>query len=252
MRASSSQHTQVCLSVIVPVYNEIASVDRLLAAVRAVAISKEIIIVDDGSSDGTRDRLRALSNVEDLTVLFHRTNVGKGAAIRTALRYATGTYVVIQDADLEYDPRDYTALLRPLQEGRANVVYGVRTDSSRRGVAFFLGARLLTALTNVLYFVHIHDEASCYKAFRRSLLNTIPLECTRFEFCPEITAKLCRMHQRIVEVPIQYRPRTARDGKKLTIRDGWTAIWTLCRWRIATQKRLSTSRAGSLDIDLCE
>ncbi|MFZ0760866.1 MAG: glycosyltransferase family 2 protein, partial [Candidatus Sulfotelmatobacter sp.] len=179
-------------------YNEHAHVDELLQAIHASPVKKEIIIVDDGSTDGTREKLQTmpLANNNDVTVVFHEKNCGKGAAIRTALEYARGEYVLIQDSDLEYDPQDYPALLRPLVQRQANVVYGVRPDRPERGLRFFLGAKLLTHLTNLLYSAGIHDEATCYKVFRRSLLAQIGLECDRFEFCPEVTAKLCRMGEK--------------------------------------------------------
>jgi dolichol-phosphate mannosyltransferase len=222
-----------CVSVIVPVYNEIANLDELLRAVLASPVKKQVIIVDDGSTDGTREKLNSLDAIEGVTVVFHEKNCGKGASIRTALSYAQGEYVLIQDSDLEYDPQDYPALLRPLQEGRANVVYGVRPDRPERGLRFFLGAKLLTHLANFLYAAKIHDEATCYKVFRRSALARIKLECERFEFCPEVTAKLCRIGERIAEVPISYNPRSAVEGKKIRHSDGWHAIWTLVRYRFA-------------------
>src|SRR5579864_7288310 len=226
-----------CVSVIVPVYNEATHVDELLQAIQASPVKKEIIIVDDGSSDGTREKLQALPPLEDVTIVFHEKNCGKGAAIRTALGYARGEYVLIQDSDLEYDPRDYPALLQPLEEHRANVVYGVRPDRPERGLRFFLGAKLLTHLTNLLYRAGIHDEATCYEVVRRSLLAQIRLECQRFEFCPEVTAKLCRMGEKIAEVPISYNPRSAVEGKKIRHSDGWFAIWTLLRYRLLPRRR---------------
>jgi dolichol-phosphate mannosyltransferase len=220
-----------CVSVIVPVYNEAAHVDELLQAIHASPVKKEIIIVDDGSTDGTREKLQAMPLADDVTVVFHETNCGKGAAIRTALEYARGEYILIQDSDLEYDPQDYPALLRPLELRQANVVYGMRPDRPERGLRFFLGAKLLTYLTNLLYGAGIHDEATCYKVFRRSLLAQIDLQCHRFEFCPEVTAKLCRLNEKISEVSIRYTPRSAGEGKKIRHSDGWLAIWTLLRYR---------------------
>ena len=228
---------QGCVSVIVPVYNEAANLDELLRAIPASPVKKEIIIVDDGSTDGTREKLRALPPLDDVTIVFHEKNCGKGAAIRTALAYARGEYVLIQDSDLEYDPGDYPALLQPLEEHRANVVYGVRPDRPERGLRFFLGAKLLTHLTNLLYGAGIHDEATCYKVVRRSLLAGMRLECRRFEFCPEVTAKLCRMGEKIAEVPISYHPRSAVEGKKIRHSDGWQAIWTLIRYRFVPPSR---------------
>jgi dolichol-phosphate mannosyltransferase len=232
------------VSVIVPVYNEVAHVDELLQAIHASPVKKEIIIVDDGSTDGTREKLRSMALSDDVTVIFHKKNCGKGAAIRTALDYARGEYVLIQDSDLEYDPQDYPALLRPLQEGRANVVYGVRPDRPERGLRFFLGAKLLTHLTNLLYGAGIHDEATCYKLFRRSLISKIRLDCNRFEFCPEVTAKLSRMGEKIAEVPIRYQPRSTGEGKKIRHSDGWLAIWTLFRYRFGRADWVSSKEAN--------
>ncbi len=226
-----------CVSVIVPVYNEVAHVDELLRAIQASPVKKEIIIVDDGSTDGTREKLRAMPLANDVTIVFHEKNCGKGAAIRTALAYARGEYILIQDSDLEYDPQDYPALLRPLEQRQSNVVYGVRPDRPERGLRFFLGAKFLTHLVNLLYGAGIHDEATCYKVFRRSLIDRVDLECRRFEFCPEVTAKLCRMGEKIAEVPISYVPRTAGEGKKIRHADGWLAIWTLLRYRFLPHPR---------------
>lgn len=232
------------VSVIVPIYNEAEHVERLLQAIHASPVPKEIVIVDDGSTDGTREKLRALPPRHDVTISFHQRNCGKGAAIRTALSYARGEYILIQDSDLEYDPQDYPALLRPLQEGKANVVYGVRPDRPERGLDFYLGAKFLTHLTNFLYGAGIHDEATCYKVFRRSVLASLALECHRFEFCPEVTAKLCRLGEKIAEVPVSYTPRSQRQGKKLRHSDGWIAIWTLLRLRFASRRKLLSSPEG--------
>ncbi|HVN21473.1 MAG TPA: glycosyltransferase family 2 protein [Dongiaceae bacterium] len=232
-----------CVSVIVPVYNEAAHLEELLRAVQESPVKKEIIVVDDGSSDGTREKLQGFPPMEGLTVVFHERNCGKGASIRTALSYARGEYVLIQDSDLEYDPQDYPSLLRPLEEGQANVVYGVRPDRPERGLRFFLGAKLLTHLTNFLFHTNIHDEATCYKVFRRTLLMRMELDCRRFEFCPEVTAKLCRLGERIAEVPISYHPRSAEEGKKIRHSDGWLAVWTLVRYRFTPQNRWLRHRA---------
>jgi dolichol-phosphate mannosyltransferase len=220
-----------CVSVIVPVYNEVTHLEELLRAVLASPVKKEIIVVDDGSTDGTRQKLQGIPQTDEVTIVFHERNCGKGASIRTALHYARGEYVLIQDSDLEYDPQDYPALLQPLQDRNVNVVYGVRPDRPERGLRFFLGAKFLTYLTNLLYGTNLHDEATCYKVFRRSLLGQIRLQCQRFEFCPEVTAKVCRMGERIEEVPISYHPRSAAEGKKIRHSDGWLAIWTLIRYR---------------------
>lgn len=233
-----------CVSVIVPVYNEVVHLEELLQAVHDSPVKKEIIVVDDGSTDGTREKLQALPPRSDVTIVFHERNCGKGASIRTALEYARGEYVLIQDSDLEYDPRDYPALLAPLRERQANVVYGVRPDRPERGLRFFLGAKFLTHLTNLLYRAGIHDEATCYKVFRRSVLQGVKLECRRFEFCPEVTAKFCRMGEKIEEVPISYNPRSAVEGKKIRHSDGWLAIWTLLRYRFVPLARFSKTNSG--------
>jgi glycosyltransferase involved in cell wall biosynthesis len=184
----------------------------------AVAVFKEIIVVDDGSTDGTRGLLSKLAPASNV----NERNRGKGAAIRSALASASGEFVVIQDADLEYDPSDLPALIAPLAAGETNVVYGVRQhDSAARGLALFMGARMLTVLTNLLYGCRIHDAATCYKAFRRTLLNRIVLDRDGFDFCPEVTAKICRLGNEIREVPIAYHPRSATQGKKLRLSDGF-------------------------------
>jgi dolichol-phosphate mannosyltransferase len=236
-QAATNDRWKGYVSVIVPVYNEAAHLDELLHAIHASPVKKEIILVDDGSTDGTREKLQALPPIDGFTVVFHEKNYGKGAAIRTALAYARGEYVLIQDSDLEYDPQDYPRLLRPLEAGNANVVYGVRPDRPERGLRFFLGAKLLTHLTNLLYRASIHDEATCYKVVRRSLLAQLQLQCRRFEFCPEVTAKLCRIGEKIAEVPISYTPRSATEGKKIRHSDGWLAIWTLIRYRFLPRRR---------------
>ena len=230
-----------CVSVLVPIYNEVDHVDELLQRIHASPVDKEIIIIDDGSTDGTREKLVNLPPSAEVMVIFHQQNCGKGAAIRTGLNYARGEYVLIQDSDLEYDPQDYPVLLEPLQAGRANVVYGVRRDHPGRGLRFFLGARLLTHLANLLYGCGIHDEATCYKVFRRSVLQQLKLKCRRFEFCPEVTAKLSRLGEKIAEVPVKYNPRTADEGKKIRHSDGWLAIWTLIRFRFSRRRYLVAS-----------
>jgi glycosyltransferase involved in cell wall biosynthesis len=229
--ASSAVGVKGWLSVIIPVYNESRCVATLLEMVKRVPVPKEIIVVDDGSTDGTRETLLGLMHDPQVHVIFHDRNRGKGAAIRTGIRHAVGEYIIIQDSDLEYDPADYPALLEPLKSGGANVVYGVRPDRPQRGMSFFLGAKFLTWFTNFLYGCHIRDEATGYKVFRASLLKRIPLHGNRFEFCPEVTAKVCRMGERIQEVPISYDPRPKGAGKKIKWTDGLDAIWTLMRYR---------------------
>lgn len=235
-----------CVSIIIPVYNEINAVSRMLQRVDDSKVHKQIIVVDDGSTDGTREALVQAQRDFAVTLVFHKENLGKGAAIRSGLRHAHGEFLLIQDADLEYDPEDYPLLLEPLRQGVANVVYGVRPDRPERGFFYYRGAKFLTSLANLLYRCNIRDEATCYKAFRRTTLNQVRLECRRFEFCPEVTAKLSRIGEKIWEVPISYNPRTAKDGKKIRWSDGFMAAWTLVRYRIEPRGRFTRSRAKKI------
>ena len=220
------------LSVIMPVYNEKRTLPAILEKVCAVDIPKEVIVVDDGSTDGTTELLEGIGQkYPDVSVIHHETNRGKGAAIRTALKQVRGHVVVIQDGDLEYEPEDYHKLLAPIREGRAEVVYGSRVLGRGRKsyVRYYLGGRLLSFIVNWLYGAHITDEPTCYKAFTRKVLTEVNLESTRFEFCPEVTAKVLKLGYRIHEVPISYRPRTMQEGKKIRWKDGLVALWTLLR-----------------------
>ncbi|MBM4464073.1 MAG: glycosyltransferase family 2 protein [Chloroflexi bacterium] len=216
-----------------PVYNEQETLAEILARVRAVDLEKEIVVVDDGSTDGTRDVLREEEKKGDLKVFYHQVNKGKGAAVRTGLEHASGSFIIIQDADLEYDPCDYPKLLQPILEGQAEVVYGSRFLVFRETMFFLqaLGNKFLTLLTNLLYGTALSDMETCYKAFRAEVIKSIPLRSRRFEFEPEITAKLLKRGYRIHEVPISYQGREYHEGKKLTWRDGVTALWTLIKYR---------------------
>lgn len=225
------------LSVIMPVYNEAGTIAEIVRRVLAVPLPKELIIVDDGSTDGTREFLKQLSP-DVATVLFHERNQGKGAAIRTALEHASGEIVIIQDADLEYDPNDYPALVRPIVEGTAQVVFGsrvLRRDNPYSHLRFYLGGRLLSLIANLLYDIHITDEPTCYKVFRREVIKGLNLQCRRFEFCPEVTAKVARRGIPIHEVPIRYSPRMLDQGKKISWKDGLYAIWILIKYRLARE-----------------
>ena len=220
------------LTVVIPVYNEKNSLLEIIRRVQAVPIEKEIILVDDFSTDGTRDVLRDLERRE-FKVLYHEKNQGKGAALRTGFQRATGQFVIVQDADLEYDPNDYSKLLQPILDGRADVVYGSRFSGQRKNMTSLhtLGNLFLTGVTNLFYRTSITDMETCYKLFRRETIQGIRIECNRFNFEPEVTAKLLKRRLRIVEVPISYSGRSASEGKKITWRDGFSAVWTLIKYR---------------------
>lgn len=216
------------LSVIIPVYNERDNIERLLQAVKAVKVKKEIIIVDDFSNDGTRDYLKKLSDVK---VLFHEKNMGKGASIRTGLKHANGDVVIIQDADLEYSPEEYTRLLKPISAGFSKAVYGSRILGKGKFLKkSYLANRVLTLLTNLIFQGHITDMETCYKMVDRRLLQSVGLVSSRFEIEPEITCKLLKKKIKILEVPVSYYGRKA--GKKIGVRDGIQAIWNIIKWKI--------------------
>jgi glycosyltransferase involved in cell wall biosynthesis len=223
------------LSVIVPVFNERNTVAEIVRRMRSVdlPIEREIVMVDDGSDDGTRD---VLTQLQDSTVRIvkHPLNRGKGAAIRTGLEHATGDVVLVQDADLEYDPEDWPKLLAPVLKGRARVVYGSRFTGERRNMLFlhWVGNRFLSLVTNVLYNSTLSDMETCYKLFERDVLDGVQLRADRFDFEPEFTAKILRRGIRIYEVPISYAGREPYEGKKITWRDGVTALWTLVKYRL--------------------
>jgi glycosyltransferase involved in cell wall biosynthesis len=222
------------LSVIVPVFDERNTVVEIVRRMRAVdlPVDLEIVIVDDGSTDGTRDVLRQLAD-STVRVINHDVNRGKGSAIRTGLEHVTGDLVLVQDADLEYDPEDWTKLLAPILRGKARVVYGSRFTGERRNMLFlhWVGNRFLSLVTNVLYNTTLSDMETCYKLFDRRLLDGITLRAERFEFEPEVTAKVLRQGVRIYEVPISYTGREFDEGKKITWRDGFVALWTLVKYR---------------------
>lgn len=224
------------LSVIIPVYNEKDTIIEIIDKVKEVRIPKEIIIVDDGSTDGTRQLLEKIDDPE-IKVLFHEKNYGKGHAIRTGIKAVTKDIVIIQDADLEYNPREYPALLKPIVTNKAEVVYGSRwLKKGLNKVPFNLfrfGRWFLTCLTNLLYGASITDEPCCYKVFKTEVLKGISLECEGFEFCPEVTAKVLKKGYKIYEVPISYSPRTLKEGKKIKYSDGVTAVFTLLKYRFS-------------------
>lgn len=224
------------LSVAIPAFNERDTLRELLAQVRAVPVRKEIILVDDGSTDGTREILQ--NEIEgkypDVRVFYHPENRGKGAAICTAITHATGDYLIVQDADLEYDPNEYLKLLPLLESGQADVVYGSRFLGSiqKMRLTNLIANKLLTWGTNLLYpGSGVTDEATCYKVFRLDLLKSLALKSRRFDFCPEVTAKVLKRGHKIHEVPIHYVARTEQQGKKIRWTDGFDALWTLIKYR---------------------
>ncbi len=224
------------LSVVVPVYNERNTLVEILRRMRAVelpdSVEREIIVVDDGSTDGTRDVLKQLGD-STVRVILHPQNRGKGAAVRTGFEASTGEYVLVQDADLEYDPEDWPRLLRPIIRGRARVVYGSRFTGERRNMLFlhWVGNRFLSLVTNVLYNTTLSDMETCYKVIDRNLVNELSLHADKFDIEPEITAKILRRGIRIYEVPISYAGREFDEGKKITWRDGFAALQTLVKYR---------------------
>ena len=227
------------LSVLIPVYNEVRTLTQLLDRVRDVEIKKEIILVDDCSTDGTRDLLRDQieGKYADVKVFYHNVNMGKGAAIRSAIAQATGDYMIVQDADLEYDPREYYTLMEPLLDGRADVVFGSRFlgGGAHRVHLYWhrLGNGFLTMLSNMLTNLNLTDMEVCYKVFKSDVLKSIDLKCNRFDFEPEITAKVAKKHYRVYEVPISYSGRDYSEGKKIGWRDGVQAIWTIIKYRFS-------------------
>ena len=221
------------LSVVIPVFNEIRTIEEILRRVQAVEFDKEIIVVDDGSTDGTRDLLRGIEE-KNVKVLLHEANGGKGAAIRTGLGHVEGDVVIIQDADLEYDPRDYAALLRPILEGKADVVYGSRFLGGPHRVLYFwhyVGNRVLTLLSNMFTNLNLSDMETGYKALRTEVVRSIRIRSNRFGFEPEVTAKVAKARWRVFEVPISYWGREYSEGKKIGWKDGVSAIVSIVRFR---------------------
>jgi len=220
------------LSVVIPVYNERRTIEEILRRVLEAPYDKELLVVDDMSRDGTREFLREYSHPQVRT-FFHEKNMGKGAALRTAIAHAANDVVVIQDADLEYDPEEYGRLVEPIEKGLADVVYGSRFLGGPHRVLFYwhsVGNRFLTTLSNMLTNLNLTDMETCYKAFRREVIQSIPLRSNRFGFEPEVTAKVARRPVRIYETPISYYGRTYAEGKKITWKDGMNAVWCILRY----------------------
>ncbi len=228
------------LSVIIPCYNESETIAEILTRVKAVdlgAMEKEIIVVDDYSTDGTRELLRQLATDENVRVLCHEQNRGKGAAMRSGIQAAGGDIILVQDADLEYDPADYPALLAPFSDG-AEVVYGSRLRHRNKiaGVHFLLGGLTLSLVTNLLYGTRITDEPTGYKVFKTDVIRSLNLVYDGFEFCPEVTAKLCRRGHHIYEVPISYQPRSVAEGKKISWKDFLIHVYVLFKYRFSPEE----------------
>jgi len=222
------------LSVIIPVYNEVNNIEEIVKRVQATKLAKEIIIVDDGSQDGTHELLRKLDGMKKVRVILQAKNQGKGAAVAVGLKAAKGDILLIQDADLEYDPRDYLTLLKPIEEGLADVVYGSRFLGGSHRVAMFwhmVANRLLTFMTNILYNTILTDMETGYKVFRREVIEGMNIKAKRFNFEPEFTAKILKRNYRIFEVPISFNPRDYTQGKKIKLKDAFEAVWALLKYR---------------------
>jgi glycosyltransferase involved in cell wall biosynthesis len=243
-RLPGAPRKEYVLSVVMPVYNERNTLLDILERVRSVEIPKQVILVDDGSADGTRDILKEMveGRYPDVTVLYHDKNRGKGAATRTAIAAATGDFVVVQDADLEYDPREYFSLLEPLLDGRADVVFGSRfLGGGPHRVCFFwhrVANGILTTLSNMTTNLNLTDMEVCYKVFRREVIQGVRLRCERFDFEPEVTAKVARWRDpkdghrcRVYEVPISYSGRDYTEGKKIGLKDAFAAVWTILKYK---------------------
>lgn len=221
------------ISVIIPVFNEVVTIEDCLRAVITAPYEKQIIVIDDGSTDGTGEKLKELQRTMGFALLAHEKNMGKGSAIKTAQPHVLGSAVIIQDGDLEYNPNDYKLVLEPIINGKNAVVYGSRNlkKNKRHSIAFFLGGKTITAFANFLYAVNLTDINTCYKGFNTEIFKRIPLNKPRFDFCEEITAKVLRMGYNIIEVPIDYCPRTISQGKKIKPMDALRAIKTLIKYR---------------------
>jgi glycosyltransferase involved in cell wall biosynthesis len=222
------------VSVVVPVYNERKTIQEILRRIQVMNIASEIVVVDDGSTDGTREILKDIDSAGIVRVVYQQKNQGKGAAVRQGIKESKGEVIIIQDADLEYDPREYPNLLRPIEEGLADVVYGSRfLGGARRPILFWnmVANKILTLITNILYNNILTDMETGYKVFRRSAIENIPLRAKRFDFEPEFTAKILKRKVRIFEVPIAFNPRDYSEGKKIKMQDAFQAMWALFKYR---------------------
>jgi glycosyltransferase involved in cell wall biosynthesis len=226
------------ISVVIPVYNEVNTIKEIVRRVQAVDLVKEIIIVDDASIDGTKDILNELKDEKGITVFFHQTNQGKGAALRKAFQHVKGEIVIIQDADLEYDPQEYSKLIKPIIEGKADAVYGSRFLGGPHRVLFFwhyVGNKMFTLLSNILTNLNLTDMETCYKVFKTSILKQFTIESNRFGVEPEITAKLAKSKCRIYEVDISYSGRDYTEGKKINWKDGIAALYWILKYNLRSK-----------------
>lgn len=222
------------LSVIIPIYNEIESIQEIVIRVNETKLAWELLLVDDGSTDGTRDLLKEMDGKDNVRVILKEKNEGKGSAVTIGMQEAQGDILLIQDADLEYDPRDYPTLLKPIEEGIADVVYGSRFLGGPRRVAMFwhmVANYLLTFMTNILYNTILSDMETGYKVFRKEVVKGMVIRAKRFDFEPEFTAKILKRKYRIFEVPISFNPRDYSQGKKIKLKDAFEAVWTLLKFR---------------------
>ena len=222
------------ISVIIPAYNEKSTIGEIIRRVKAVEVADEILVVDDGSTDGTRELLQDIHEDGVVRVIFHERNRGKGSAVRTAIEHVQGDLVIIQDADLEYDPREYKALLKPIEEGLAEVVYGSRFLGAARRPAMFwhmVANKVLTFMTNIFYDTILTDMETGYKVFKLQVVQDMKLKARGFDFEPEFTAKVLKKRVRIFEVPITFNPRDYEEGKKIKLKDAFQAVWTLVKYR---------------------
>ena len=222
------------LSVIIPVFNEVKTIAEIIRRVQKTGLAEEIVIVDDGSTDGTRQFLKTLEGQPFFQIIYHEKNRGKGAAVVTGIRAARGMLMIIQDADLEYDPREYPELLRPIEEGMADVVFGSRfLGAARRPILFWnmVANKILTFTTNILYNNILTDMETGYKLFKREVVQDMVIHARGFEFEPEFTAKLLKRRVRIFEVPIRFNPREYSEGKKIKMSDAFVAMWSLLKYR---------------------
>jgi glycosyltransferase involved in cell wall biosynthesis len=233
-RENTLKKVYMKLSVIIPIYNEIHTLEELISRVKKTDLADEIVLVDDGSIDGTREIVEKYKGQEGMVVVMHEKNQGKGAAVRSGFGVAKGDIFLIQDADLEYDPREYPNLLKPIEEGLSDVVYGSRFLGASRRVAMFwhmVANKLLTLLTNILYNTILTDMETGYKVFKREVVMDMPLHAKRFEFEPEFTAKILKRKFKIFEVPITFNPRDYEEGKKIGLSDAFEAVWALIKYR---------------------